>query len=360
MLRISMINKIFFSLVVFVLSGFLLEILKHSNVNSTHVVEANTIQNIKIENIIFPKYFGGIAQDGDANSRPVVEDNSRYTTKTNTILRVGYKVVTTVPRGTIVTYISKYGSWYKVKYGSIMGYVKNNYLEKVVSSASNKTVPKGYNVPILMYHAIDDLNGSGINELYVTPKNFEEQMNYLKSAGFTPITFDELPNINNINKPILITFDDGYKNNVNAYNILKKLNDSNWKANGTIFMIGKKIDSKSGLSTKQIKEMSDTGIISFQSHTETHPNLTETTDYKKELGDIKTKLESITGKTVTAIAYPSGQYNNNVITETKKYYQYAVTTIPGIANTGSDLCEMKRVRVSYSTSLESFIYMVNQ
>lgn len=283
--------------------------------------------------------------------------NTTYYTTADLNLRKGpstnYKAITTIPKGKAVTFISKSGKWYKVKYGTKTGYASSSYLstKKVATTKSNV---KGYKVPILMYHAIDQYKGSGLKELYVTPKNFEAQMKYLKSAGFTPITFDDMPNISKFKKPILITFDDGYKNNRNAYNVLKKLNDSKWKAKGTIFMIGTKIDGKNGLTTSQMKEMSNSGIISFQSHTMTHPFLTATSNYKKELGDIKTKIEKITGKKVTAIAYPSGRYNSKVLAETKKYYKYAVTTQPGIANTGSNHYELKRVRVSYSTSLNSF------
>lgn len=295
-------------------------------------------------------------------------NSKQYQTTTNLNMRSGastkHKVLTTIPKGKKVTYVSKSGSWYKVKYGKRTGFVSSKYLKNPSASTNNKTKKsssskKGYEIPILMYHAIDEYKGNGLKELYVTPKNFKAQMQYLKSAGFTPITFEDIKRIDKIKKPILITFDDGYKNNMNAYKILKELNDSKWKAKGTIFMIGNKIDTKGGLSKKQLKEMSDSGIISIQSHTETHPSLTKTKNYNKELRDIKKKLEGITGKKVIALSYPIGHYDSKVIKETKKYYTYAVTTKPGIANTSESLYEMKRLRVSYSTSLASFKKMVN-
>ncbi|WHY82215.1 polysaccharide deacetylase family protein [Siminovitchia fortis] len=232
---------------------------------------------------------------------------------------------------------------------------------KVASAvATGASSPEdGYRVPILMYHAIDEYKGNGMKELYVTPENFGKQMLYLKSAGFTLITFEDLPHIGNIKKPIIITFDDGYKNNMNAYHILKKISDSSFKPKATIFMIGKKINSQSGLSVNELKEISDSGIISVQSHTETHPRLTETVNYTKELRDIKIKLEKITGRKVSTLAYPYGDYNDKVIEETKKYYQYAVTIKPGIANTAHSPYELRRIRINYSTSLTAFKNMVN-
>jgi peptidoglycan/xylan/chitin deacetylase (PgdA/CDA1 family)/uncharacterized protein YcfL len=272
--------------------------------------------------------------------------------------------ISTIPKGEVVTFISKSGAWYKVAYGSTIGYVSSNYLADNFNTDTTSTVKAAtdgsYSVPILMYHAIDEYKGNGLKELYVSPEYFEAQMNYLKSAGFTPLHFDDLNNISKVNKPILITFDDGYKNNMNAFAILKNLNDSNWKAKGTIFMIGKKIDTNSGLSSEQLKVMSDSGIISIQSHTETHPSLPTITNYMEELGNIKTKLEQITGKKVTAIAYPSGKYDHKVIEETKKYYDYAVTTVPGVADIGLSPYEMKRIRINNSTSLSTFIDLVEQ
>ncbi|MBS4197363.1 polysaccharide deacetylase family protein [Lederbergia citri] len=237
----------------------------------------------------------------------------------------------------------------------ILSWRNTEYVKAVNQDPTND----GFKVPILMYHSIDEFKGNGYKELFITPENFEEQMTYLKVEGFTPITFDDITNLENIKKPILITLDDGYKNNMNAFHILKTLNDSTFQAKATIFMVGRKIDTKSGLSRSQLREMSDSGIISIQSHTETHPDLRETLYYRTELRDIKTKLEEITGREVTALAYPAGQYNDKVIEETKKIYQYAVTTKPGIANISESLYEMKRVRINNSTTLLEFKNLVN-
>ncbi|MBY0099608.1 polysaccharide deacetylase family protein [Mesobacillus maritimus] len=280
----------------------------------------------------------------------------------------------TIPKGEEVTVLSEAGSWYKVNYQTYTGYVDSSYLSEpgqalsgaTPSQLSNITITpstKGtgeYRLPILMYHAIDEYQGNGSQELYVTPENFEIQMQYLKTEGFTPITFDEIKEIDEIEKPVLITLDDGYKNNLNAYYILNKLNDASYQAKATIFMIGNKIDKKTGLSTEEIREMSDSGIISFQAHTEHHPSLTTITDFQSELGGNKERLEKLTGKRVTALAYPSGHYNEQVVEETKSYFDYAVTTNAGIATADSSPYELERIRISYSTTLEAFDYLLNQ
>ena len=92
-------------------------------------------------------------------------------------------------------------------------------------------------VPILIYHSIDEFKGHGSKELYVTPTNFEQQMTYLKDHGYTLLTFDKWKDINKVDKPIFITFDDGYKNNLHALAIFQKLKSDRFKPTGTIFVI---------------------------------------------------------------------------------------------------------------------------
>ena len=73
------------------------------------------------------------------------------------------------------------------------------------------------NVPIIMYHSIlADTNKSG--KFVITPKQFEEDLLFIKENGYEPIFMQDL--INYVykgtslpEKPIILTFDDGYYNN---------------------------------------------------------------------------------------------------------------------------------------------------
>ncbi|WP_342456740.1 polysaccharide deacetylase family protein [Bacillus methanolicus] len=138
-------------------------------------------------------------------------------------------------------------------------------------------------VPILIYHSIDDYKGHGSRELYVAPENFEKQMMYLKNHGYTLLTFERWQDINKVNKPIFITFDDGYKNNMNTLAIFQKLEDERFQPAGTIFVISDFIGRPNRLSKKELKKMDETGFFSIQSHTATHPDLTKTKKYEYEL-----------------------------------------------------------------------------
>ena len=183
-------------------------------------------------------------------------------------------------------------------------------------------------VPILIYHSIDEYKGNGTKDLYVTPENFEKQMMYLRDQGYTLLTFDRWQDISQVNKPIFITFDDGYKNNLNAFETFRKLENKQFKPTGTFFVISDFIGRSNRLTKSDLKMMSDSGLISIQSHTATHPDLTKIKNYDNELKGSKDKIQQITGKPVIALAYPYGNFNDKVVAETKKYYSFGLTTTP--------------------------------
>ena len=216
-------------------------------------------------------------------------------------------------------------------------------------------------VPILIYHSIDEFTGQGSKELYVTPDNFQKQMIYLKDHGYTLLTFDRWQEIHKENKPIFITFDDGYKNNLNAFAIFQKLENERFKPSGTIFVISDFIGRSNRLSKSDLKMMADSGIISIQSHTATHPDLTEIKNYEYELKGSKDKIQKITGKPVNALAYPYGNFNDKVVEETKKYYLFGLTTTPELFSEKGikdELYLLPRIYIKYSTTLDDFAKIV--
>ncbi|PLT28470.1 polysaccharide deacetylase family protein [Peribacillus deserti] len=216
-------------------------------------------------------------------------------------------------------------------------------------------------VPILIYHSIDEFKGKGSRELYVTPKNFENQMIYLREHGYTLLTFERWQDINKINKPIFITFDDGYKNNLHAFEIFQKLKKPHFQPTGTFFVISDFIGRSNRLSKSDLKMLADTGIISIQSHSATHPDLTKLNRYDYELRESKDKIQKITGKSVIALAYPYGITDKKVIDETKKSYLFGLTTTPGpFYQKGSkdELYLLPRIYIKYSTTIGEFAKLI--
>jgi peptidoglycan/xylan/chitin deacetylase (PgdA/CDA1 family) len=216
-------------------------------------------------------------------------------------------------------------------------------------------------VPILIYHSIDEYNGVGSKDLYVTPENFEKQMIYLRDHGYTLLTFERWQDINKVDKPIFITFDDGYKNNLNAFNVFHKLKKDQFNPTGTMFVISAYIGNSNRLSKSDLKMLVDSGMISVQSHTATHPDLMKIDNFEFELKKSRDDIQRITGKPVIALAYPYGSFNEMVVEETKKYYSFGLTTTPGPfleKDIKDELYLLPRIYIKYSTTLEDFARLV--
>ena len=177
-------------------------------------------------------------------------------------------------------------------------------------------------LPVLMYHKIGTPPpGSKLCSLWVSPENFRKQVLWLLKHGFKPVTFSDLAaHAHNATplpeKSVLITFDDGYKNNyTHAYRILSELG-----AKGNIFLVHDTIGTHNAwhnpemeswlpmLTWEEIKEMDASGVMDFGSHGMTHANLTQISleDAAWEMRESKARLEARLGREIACYAYPYG------------------------------------------------------
>lgn len=207
--------------------------------------------------------------------------------------------------------------------------------------------PKDVNIPILMYHSIS--SGNSVNNLLVPPEQFEEQIQWLKENGFTPLFMDEVIESFKTGKvpkrPVAITFDDGYVDNyTDAYRILKKYN-----MKGTFFVIGDCIGQANiYLTMDMLKEMKKNGMA-IESHTLNHLVLKGLSKEEK-IKSIKGGQEFLKkhlGIESKYLCYPVGRYDEETIEVAKELgIEAAVTTTKGFANVDNGLYSLKRVRMA--------------
>ena len=130
-------------------------------------------------------------------------------------------------------------------------------------------------IPILLYHNIDETASDGMT---ISRATFESHMQGMNNGGYTPISFGELiafveTGAELPEKPVIITFDDGYSSNYEiAFPVLRALN-----MKATIFPIGITVGWNSykdtGVSINphfdraEMAEMAESGLIAIQSHT---------------------------------------------------------------------------------------------
>lgn len=213
------------------------------------------------------------------------------------------------------------------------------------------------NVPVFMYHTSSEAEPGGLSELYVKPSEFEKQIQYLVENNYTFCTFDNWYNLHNIDKPVFLTFDDGYEANyTEIFPILQK-----YGAKITIFLMINNIAAEK-FTVEMIREMSDSGLVKFESHTVSHPDLASISSndarLASELEDSKKQVEEITGKSVVALAYPAGKFNAKVKEKASEYYLFGLRCDWDMHNTDYDDFEIRRFRLNRSTSLNAFINML--
>lgn len=201
--------------------------------------------------------------------------------------------------------------------------------------------------PVLMYHSIGESLGRPYAYLYVTPAQFEEQVKYMADNGYTFLFPDEMYYADRCEKPVVITFDDGYVDNFDqALPVLKRYN-----AKATVFVAGSNIDQQWMLTKQQIRQMADSGLVNIGSHTLAHGDLTKLDGaaLQEEMAGSQWLLEKITGKKITNIAYPFGKFNDAVIAQAKRYFACGFSV-----NKGSEgnLYTLRRVTVDGRDGLD--------
>jgi peptidoglycan/xylan/chitin deacetylase (PgdA/CDA1 family) len=255
----------------------------------------------------------------------------------------------------LLTLTGAYGCYQRQEPAKIPGL--NQSQQAAPGAPGTGTVRLGVAVPVLYYHLIDGHLYGPYTSMFVPPKDFDQQMNYLKSNGYTVIPLAEIENAGQYTKPAVITFDDGYEDNfTNAYPILEK-----YHFPATVFLISSFIGKPGYLNRYEIAKMED--LVSFQSHTVTHRLLAtlspQVQDY--ELSESQKEIEAITGRSVDALAYPTGSYNQTTIAIAKRYYKYAFIMVAGgIYHTGDDPYTIRRVNIPRGLNLAAFIKKIQE
>lgn len=216
-------------------------------------------------------------------------------------------------------------------------------------------------IPILMYHEIGIPSGPW-KELYVKPETFARQLDWIKANGYSTVQLKDVYNhwykkFPLPEKPIVITFDDGYRNMYDK--VLPLLVERKMKA--TFFLYPRKFNTPNGLTKDMVVSLAEKGM-EIGSHTLNHLDLTKIsgTKLQQELLGSKLLLEKMINKPVNFICYPSGRFNDQIINEVRKYgYLGAVTTQMGKASINQNPFQWKRIRINFSDGVNGFIKKIS-
>jgi len=210
---------------------------------------------------------------------------------------------------------------------------------------------------VLMYHRVVDepLTNSKFN-VYVDKNKLDWQIGSLKKRGFNFVTFKDLAKGIKVNKPVILTFDDGYEDNyLNLLPLLKK-----HQAKAVIYCLGDRTvqsnvwDEKLGepsanlMNDSQIQECHDSGLVEIASHGLKHqhlPNL-NTDEARTEFELSKSNLESLINDKVVSFAYPYGDYQKREESLAHEAgYTFAIGTVNGPLKITNDYYAIRRIQI---------------
>ena len=202
---------------------------------------------------------------------------------------------------------------------------------------------------MLCYHRVND---SEKNYLTVSTRHFRDQMKFLFNEGYQTISLSSLLAGEGNGRNIVITFDDGFRDNFEcAYPILKEFG-----FRATIFCVADRMNTEGYLTRQDIREMRASGF-EFGSHTISHPHLLRLKADKKwqEIFGSKKMLEDLTQNRVDFFCYPYGEYDKESVALVKKVgYLGACSNNPGANDGKMDHYLLKRTEVSPDDSLNDF------
>jgi peptidoglycan/xylan/chitin deacetylase (PgdA/CDA1 family) len=210
-----------------------------------------------------------------------------------------------------------------------------------------------------MYHRVDMVRSSlpAITQrLTVDPREFEQEMLWLRSQGYHAVSqlraFDALEYGKPLPpKPIMITFDDGYRDVLGkAAPILDRLHMP-----ATAYVI---TDRTSGpdpsfLTWGEVRDLERRGFA-IGSHTVHHLDLTSLSDSQalEELESSRRVLQQKLHHPVQWFAYPAGAEDLRIVQLVRRAgYVLAVTTQPGRTQNATDPLTLRRYEILDTTNV---------
>ncbi len=192
-------------------------------------------------------------------------------------------------------------------------------------------------VPILLYHRFGPVPGDSMT---VTTDNFKSDMKYLSDNGYRVIPLGDLVdyylgrNKSFLPGSVVITVDDGHKSvYTDMLPLVKK-----YQIPVTLFIYPSAISNATyAMTWSQLRELKETGLFDFQSHTYWHPNFKKDrarlrpaeyeTSVVMQLKKSKERLEKEFNGRVNMLAWPFGIFDEDLIQKAKKTGYVATFTM---------------------------------
>lgn len=216
---------------------------------------------------------------------------------------------------------------------------------------------------MLMYHAISAGKTRPQWPWAVSIAHFREQLDFLAAEGYATPTMRDLAETPDkwTSRTAVITFDDGYADNLAALEALQArgMRASWFVVTGSIGQAPRWRENGHApgrlLDASELREMHAAGM-EIGSHTVSHQRLPLLADAQlmRELGDSKAALEDLLGTNITSFAYPYGAWDERCAAAVADAgYGAACTTRTGWALRDGDPFRLRRLTVFNSDNVST-------
>ncbi|MBU3758867.1 MAG: hypothetical protein FGM27_02935 [Candidatus Omnitrophica bacterium] len=214
-------------------------------------------------------------------------------------------------------------------------------------------------IPVLMYHFVGSRDDAAQQKNFVSRESFAAQMAFLKRWGYRPISLEEYFEIKTGarragGREVVLTFDDGNTTfGSEALPILRR-----YRFPVTVFLVSESVKhGHHGSMTEPVIQgiLKSDAYVGIASHSKTHPFLSRITpeQLEDELKGSRLDLETMFGRPIRFLAYPSGDLNEEVLESARRAgYDLAFTTsAKKLKNLPEGPYSLTRIKISRSSDL---------
>lgn len=229
-------------------------------------------------------------------------------------------------------------------------------------------------LPVLMYHHLVP-DGQDCNDMTVTVGRMDHDLQWLTDHGYTTILPSDLLSGEALpEKPVLVTFDDGYRSN---YDLLYPLLERHQAKAAIALIVGMQDNQWADqfLRWEECRKMMDSGLIEFGSHTyllhnmderygtftrggingiQRKPEESDQEFQDRVLADIQLSYDRLTeelGQEINFFAYPYGLVEPDAEPLIEELFPMTFVTLPEIHSLDNGLRHISRMTVTMGTPL---------
>jgi peptidoglycan/xylan/chitin deacetylase (PgdA/CDA1 family) len=206
---------------------------------------------------------------------------------------------------------------------------------------------------VLLYHAVNKQPPPGLERFTVNPDRFAEHVGALRDAGRVGLTVSAfaacLKNRRHLpDRPVLVTFDDGYADFLDAAERLAAAG-----LPSTLYVTTGQLGASGMLTRVQLQSLGE--AVEVGAHSRTHPRLDEVSRarLRNEVFGSKADLEDVLQRPARSFAYPHGDHDQAVRqTVVDAGFDSATAVKNAFSHDADDPFAIARITVTADTTAE--------